>query len=456
MIFKDMKKICILFYVFAASMYGDLYDVYHNPLNWPPLLYAIHVDDDESAVYFMNLYPWNLNWTEKGSYDNCNNSYPPFSYHLGQTPLEMALRKGKVDLFKMMVEKGADINFKRIILPESFPGVGKLHTALSIALEEDNRELIVYLKEKGFDFNLCFATTYSTKDLSNWIKHTPKWKNVFEVASEEQLPFILEVVSGKQASQEAIDWFKQSRPLHKAFEEGNLEKAIMAFEYGADPYAEYPQTLFSMALENEDPAFLHLLIDHKLFLGDIYIKAIKENNYDLLNILFSKGLYAEGILLETIRLGDLEMVKLLVEQGFRDECALSEAITLKKYTIALFLYEQNFAFDPENYKLGRYVDSETREFLIINNFPMWIGHNDLISAIYEHNLKLLKLYYEKGYRFADIWSGFYCAVRENDTDILEFLFEKHTLSSEQIDRLVREALWIKTDKRILEILSEAY
>ncbi len=453
-----MNKIYILLFVITASLYGDLSHVFNNPLNWPPILYALHIGDDESAAKLIELYPKDLDRTTKtlgGFSDNFTNGFPSYSYNAGVTPLEMALRKGKTDLFKMMVDKGADLNFKRATMPESFPGNGKLHTALSIALEENNWEIIRFLRERGYNFNLCFATTVATKDLSNHMSIIPHWNNVFEMSSVEQLPFILEILSDKEASQEAIDWFKHPNPLQRAFEEGNIEMAVLALECGCDPYAEYPKNLMTIALEMDDPAFLNLLIDHKLFLREIYAKAINEHRDDLISLLFSQG-YVEGVLLDAVLAGDFEMVVLLVEQGFKDEEALTLALEIKKYSIALFLYEQKFPFHPEYHKIGRYVDPETKKFLIRNDFPVWIGHNDIISAIEVHDLELLKLYYEKGLQLKEYYWGFYTAVRQNDPDILEFFFEKHSLSKDAIDSLIREALWIRADKRIIETLSKAY
>jgi ankyrin repeat protein len=123
-----------------------------------PLVSQARLTDDEESVYVDALTTGKVKVVQKYLDGNAgiNDQY------FGWTALQMAANKGQLAVVKLLVEKGADINFQHPVIK---------HTALHLAAFSNHTDVANYLISKGADPDIKLLNDVSIvaelRDLGN-------------------------------------------------------------------------------------------------------------------------------------------------------------------------------------------------------------------------------------------------------------------------------------------------
>ena len=156
----------------------------------------------------------------------------------GETPLHIAVDKGHLEIVKLLVEKGADINAR-----VSYPPDGKWEggTALHYAIESD-LEIAKFLIEKGADANIHDFEGQSPLDRALDLIGEEEAKSLFSANKNISLSFAIaekNLEAGEALIKEGADinqtgHHKSNTFLHLTAGVGNLKLVKLCVEKGAN------------------------------------------------------------------------------------------------------------------------------------------------------------------------------------------------------------------------------
>ncbi len=106
-----------------------------------PMSALAQVTDDEQVVFTEALRDGNIKVVKK--FLNANAGVNDL--YFGWSALQIAANKGQLEVLKLLIEKGADINYQHPI---------SKNTALHLAALSDHPEVVKYLISKGADVNV--------------------------------------------------------------------------------------------------------------------------------------------------------------------------------------------------------------------------------------------------------------------------------------------------------------
>ncbi|XP_057318733.1 ankyrin-1-like [Microplitis mediator] len=325
-----------------------------------------------------------------------NNAYEYRKW--GITPLEHAVQRGYKKIVELLIEYKADVN--RI----SFFSF----TCLSIAIENDNFEIFKLLLDAGADIrpsHITRAPIYTAVDKNNYeitkhlINHGADVNTCFDNktllyrAVENENERIVELLINNKANvnQTIVICYSSNSALYKAVEISNLN--ILKILVKA------PSIDVNLSLDFHEP-LLH--------------QAIRQNNYEIIKCLIEHGANINTVykcetpLKIAIINGNKEVVKLLIENN----AGVKASLDYSSSPLHTAIEKNNFEI------LEMLVNIDTTK---VN--PSY-GRPPLLTAVRENNFEMTRYLIKFG---ADVntWYGYplHIAVKNKNNDIVKLLIE---------------------------------
>ncbi|CAF1008766.1 unnamed protein product [Rotaria sp. Silwood1] len=212
----------------------------------------------------------------------------------GQTALFMATLKDRVDVVKVLIEKGAQVNVKNRY------GV----SPLLLCAESGNRELVQALVKAGADVNI---TPQGELAEENFLAgQTP----LFGAAKKGHVE-ICEYLIENGANVNAIT-MTGATPLYTATEEGHLDVVILLIRYGADVnQSPKGQVARDLHIENQTPLLIACMRNHESI-----IRYLIESGGANVNVTSERG---SSPFLAICQHNNVELARLLIRHGAKHD-----------------------------------------------------------------------------------------------------------------------------------------
>ena len=244
----------------------------------------------------------------------------------GNTPLHEAVEQGDVEIVKILVAAGADVHAEGYFD----------RTPLTLATEEGATEILQILLGSGPDTDTSAGgedkEAASTPSIGSEALYT-----AIEKGDVEMVRLLVEA----GADINAAEGFGGNTPLHEAVEQGDAEIVKILVAAGADVHAEgyFDRTPLTLAAEEGATEILQILLGSDADTStdgedkeaastpsvgsEALYTAIEKGDVDMVRLLVEAGAdvnAAEGFggntpLHEAVKKGDVEIVKLLVAAG---------------------------------------------------------------------------------------------------------------------------------------------
>jgi ankyrin repeat protein len=446
----------------------------HNKDNWPILHYAIEQERPDVAAEALYYFPdqaiirtpdIKLMASYLGSNDRDDYDYQ-VGTEQGISAIELAVRKGYVDLTKSLLELGCSssevhteyfgyiadyysekwrpfVNDRTIKERVKFVNPTQKNTnywtrsILYWAIEANNEEMVKLLLEASPSLDGIKAQRSWRSDSNFAIERTSVHQAAY-MASDEILQALISYQSNITMWQDQVldpkileifrtyvnndsDW----PPLHSALKSGDHEAFNLLLEYKEDVkwQGRAPHSLLAMAIASDDYYFLDLMISYGINIDEAIKEAVNQNKIDHLKNLLPYMVPNEEsakILEHATQKKYTDIVVELINHGVRSGHAIELAIKTDNLDLTSYLIEQggvNFA------ELGG-LDTAIRgrmvsmiELLVQAQIQKNRDVQDslLSLAIRSKDLKIFSLVEEAGYWDPDLWNAF---VDANEVDML--------------------------------------
>lgn len=256
----------------------------------------------------------------------------------GLTPLMMASSTGKIDVVSYLIKKGTKVKAVD----------NKGYTSLSYAIVNDNIEGVDLLLKQGLSFKKHYDGFYGMSDLmlaaeNNSIKVAQKIidkTDLINVYDEENRSAVYYAV--KKNNYEVVKLLIENgarveSELSQAVANNNYDMCKMLLENGA---STKDLLSFSADIRNLEIAELLIYYGANVNEGSIYTPleaAIEHGNFELVKLLFENEARGEldDLLVRSFHSGNLEIVKYLLDRGARvgKNLYLCEDINILAYLV---------------------------------------------------------------------------------------------------------------------------
>ena len=314
-----------------------------------------------------------------------------FKKTLGMTPVMRAAANGYIDIVKLLIEKGADITIKDY----------RNSSTLSIAAQNNNIDIVKLLIEKWKDIPIKNREDKSIGRFINYalLKAVEKGHNdIAQLLIENGADISASFIRG-QNNNKIIDTI-----LISAINNGQVETAQLLIEQGAD---------FSVKKSNGWTALMC---------------AVSAGNIEIVKLLIEKGAdfsiksnFGWTALMAAASNGHIDVVRFLLEKGADLSIKTNDGWT------ALMIAASNGHIDIVRFLLEKGADLSIK----INNgwtalmIAAQNGHIDVVKYLLEKDADLLSIKSNNG------WTALMIAAKNGHIDILRFLIEKDAKVSDK-------------------------
>ncbi len=329
----------------------------------------------------------------------------------GAQPLHYIAEQGYITLAKTLISKGSDINAQRVyhVTGRYYSYyIGDRKTALHIACENNDPEMVAFLLEQGADVNIPNENNYlpfnyvpTDNKISQLLidKGTDLNKALIGAAKKGELSQASLLLSlGAEVN------YQNSSPLYDAAEHGHNDVVKLLLENGA--------TTPTITITNVDGTFID---KDGTYAEDIFLsRAIRDRNYDVITTLLASGITPNtASILATVALNRLWLLKILVDHGASIPSAhLSIASYLDYHpeeyeAVFIFLIEQGMDANTKQHTntilhtCAKHGLNKLASILVAHGadatLKNWEGRTPLMIAAEQKNKELVALLKPKSY-----------------------------------------------------------
>jgi ankyrin repeat protein len=481
--FRFIAVLCPILLFIAINAYAEnkrgdineyLVEYAHNKDNWPALHYAIEKERPDVVIEILQLFPeqavfYTPSIKLMDSY--CGNSAgDDYDYQVGAekgiSALELAVRKGYVELAKTLLELGCNpcevrteyfgyisdhweqrkgsFIYEKVKFINSFLKESNYWTRSIIywAIESDNEEMVKLLLDAGVSLDCIKAQRTWCTDVNVNIERT----SIHHAAYTGSDKILHSLISYQMDGEKWKDRFLDAKILetfriyakddsglpllHSALKNSDREAFNILLKYGEFMRwrGRAPKSLLAMAVACDDYFFLELMLSHGFNTNDAMIELVSQNKINYIkNLLQFIVLNEESakILESAVLQGHADIVVELINHGIRSSHAIKLAIEARRLDLTAYLIEAG----QVNFSQLTGLDTAMRhrmvsmvELLVKVQFQKDRAAQDglLSLAIRSKDQKIFTLLEEAGYWDSGVWNAF---VDTNEVGMLHIYLQ---------------------------------